>query len=176
VAAAARTAELIARVQPSAVLLLGIAGSFDLERAPLGGAASFGEVRLDGVGAGQGARFRAASQLGFPQWPGPPPITERLTLAGPGAHVLLTVCAASADETERDERHARQPAALAEDMEGFGAALACALADVPLAVVRGFSNAVGVRDRSRWRVREALAAARALALGQLVGTGRGGTP
>jgi futalosine hydrolase len=49
-------------------------------------------------------------------------------------------------------------------MEAFGAALACHLAGVPLVVVRGISNHAGERDATRWRVREALAAARTLAL------------
>jgi futalosine hydrolase len=49
-------------------------------------------------------------------------------------------------------------------MEGFGVALACALARVPLAIVRGISNAAGERDTKRWRIREALAAARETAL------------
>lgn len=49
-------------------------------------------------------------------------------------------------------------------MEGFGVALACALHGVPLSIVRGFSNAVGERDPSRWKIPLALGAARALAL------------
>ena len=48
-------------------------------------------------------------------------------------------------------------------MEGFGVALACALAGVPLCIVRGASNRVGERDPSTWRIDEAIDSARALA-------------
>jgi nucleoside phosphorylase len=52
-------------------------------------------------------------------------------------------------------------------MEGFGVALACALARTRLVVVRGFSNRVGERDSRSWRIPLALAAARELVLGCL---------
>ena len=49
--------------------------------------------------------------------------------------------------------------ALAESMEGAAAAHVCALYDVPFLEVRGISNLVGDRDRERWQVRRAVAAA-----------------
>lgn len=167
VAAAARAAGLVARLAPRRVLLVGIAGSFDGDAAPLGSAIAFGAVRLDGLGVGCGDGFLPPSRLGLPQWPGPPPIEELLTLAGAAAPELLTVCAASATAAERDARARRYPRVVGEDMEGFGVALACSLAGVPLAIVRGFSNRVGVRDKGAWRIDEALAAAHALALAWL---------
>src|SRR6185436_12799914 len=110
----------LARGRPARVLLVGIAGSYDPARAPLGSATSFGTVGLDGVGVGAGTEFVPASRVGFAQWPGPPAIEERLTLAGGGTGALLTVCAASAVPSEAAARRARWPEALAEDMEGFG--------------------------------------------------------
>jgi futalosine hydrolase len=174
VAAAARTAALLERLRPARAVLLGIAGAFDLDRHPLGSALELGSVALDGVGAGEGPAFLGPGELGFAQWPALPdgsPAVDRLPLAplDPGAEpaLLLTVCAASASAEERARRRARFPQAAAEDMEGFGVALACALAGVPLAVVRGVSNEVGERDKRRWRVGPALAAARALLLARL---------
>lgn len=153
-AAAARTAELVARQRPARVLLVGIAGSFAPERLALGSAASFREVAIEGIGAG------------FPQWPG---IEDRLALAPAGAAetLLLTVWAASDSPAQAAQRLERRPAAAAEDMEGFAVAFACALARVPCTIVRGISNAVGERDKRRWRIADALAAARARALEQL---------
>jgi futalosine hydrolase len=136
VAAAARTSQLLARLAPRRVLLTGIAGSFDLDAAPLGTAATFARVLLDGVGAGRGNRFLSPTRLGLPQWVGPPSVQEDLPLAGDGERALLTVCAASASPVELAERRERYPDALAEDMEAFGVALACRLARVPLVVVR----------------------------------------
>ncbi|HEU5318092.1 MAG TPA: futalosine hydrolase [Chloroflexota bacterium] len=49
--------------------------------------------------------------------------------------------------------------ALCESMEGAAAAHVCALHDVPFLEVRGVSNLVENRDRSRWRIAEAAEAA-----------------
>jgi len=68
------------------------------------------------------------------------------------------VCAASA---EPDEAHLRQIRyeASAEDMEGFAVAMACQLQDVSLEIIRGISNVAGDRDKSNWRIDDALSAA-----------------
>jgi futalosine hydrolase len=154
-AAAARTAALCERHRPRRVLLLGIAGALR-ELAP-GTALAFGRARLDGL---------AAAELGFAHWD-EPRCGDELDLAAPrtGAlPALLTVLKPAHGAGEAAARRARFPDAAAEDMEGFGAALAARVAGVPLAVVRGISNAAGERERARWRIAEALAAARALAL------------
>jgi futalosine hydrolase len=52
-------------------------------------------------------------------------------------------------------------------MEGYAVALACALAGVPVSIVRGASNVVGDRDPARWRIPSALSAARERALRML---------
>jgi len=154
VAAAARTAELVARHAPARVLLVGIAGTYEPARLSLGSAASFREVALEGIGSG------------FPHWPG---IEDRLALVpgGAAAALLLTVCRACDSPAQAGERLQRFPGAAAEDMEGFAVALACALARVPCTIVRGISNVVGQRDKRSWRIPAALAAARTLALGEL---------
>ncbi len=156
VAAAARTAQLVAQHSPAEVLLLGIAGSFEPVRLPIGSVSSFREVAIDGIGAG------------FPQWAG---VHDRIALApltrGVLDPLLLTACTASASPAQAKQRRERFPGVLAEDMEGFGVALACSLAGVPCTIVRGISNAVGERDKSRWRIPEALAAARRIVLEHL---------
>lgn len=166
VSAAARAAQCLAELRPRRVLLVGIAGSLDPERAPLRSAHAFARVRLDGVGAGEGPGFQPPSRLGFPQWEGRPgaPVEDTLELASGNGGELLTVCAASATPGEAARRHERHPEALAEDMEGFGVALACHLAGVPLTVVRGISNLAGQREKRAWCVGPALEAARLAAL------------
>jgi futalosine hydrolase len=166
-AAGARTAQRLALLRPARALLLGVAGTYDPERAPVGSAVEFGRVAVDGIGVGSGATHRPPPKLGFPQWPGSsgePPIYDELALASGSRALLVSTAAASADPHEAALRRARFPDALGEDMEGFAVALACALAGVPLAIVRGFSNVVGDRESTRWRIPAALAAARALAL------------
>jgi futalosine hydrolase len=168
VAAAARTAELLARLRPRRALLVGIGGSFEPAELPVGSARTLAAVRLEGVGVGRDGRPLAPSELGLPQWCGPPgEVHEELELAGAGSGLLLTVCAASADVGEADRRRADHPAARVEDMEGFGVALACHLAGVRLTVVRGISNRAGERDPRRWDIAGALAAARHEVLGHL---------
>ncbi len=170
VAAAARSAQLIEKLKPARVILCGIAGSFDEQNYPVGTAAVFGEVAIDGVGAGQGADHILPPALGFPQWPGSKdtqtnPIEAQLPLVSSASDtevgpLLLTTCAASISAEEAAMRLTRFPDAVAEDMEGFAVAMACALARVPLTIVRGFSNVVGDRDSKNWRIPSALFAAR----------------
>jgi len=161
VAAAAATARLLAAERPIRVLLVGIAGVFDPARGPLGSAARFGRVRLEGVGVGARTPAPLSGVAGLEDDEG----TWTLLELGNGSGAeLLTVCAASADAEDAARRRNRHPEALGEDMEGFAVALACRQAGVPLVLVRGFSNRVGERDPAAWRTREALASARRLAL------------
>jgi futalosine hydrolase len=55
-------------------------------------------------------------------------------------------------------RRGRYPDAVAEGMEGFGVAAAADRAGVGFAELRAISNVVGPRDRSAWRIPQALAA------------------
>jgi len=89
---------------------------------------------------------------------------SRGTATCPVASLLLTVSAPSSSAAEAAARRERFPDASLEDMEGFGVAVACALARVPLTIVRGVSNVAGDPAHERWRIREALAAARAAAI------------
>lgn len=179
VAAAARASQLLAELRPQRVLLVGIAGAYDVESHPVGEAFEPDAVALHGVGAGEGEDHLGPPALGFPQWPGENgegSIEDRLRLAAPdGADgLLLTTCAASSNPAEAALRHARFPDAVAEDMEAFAVAIACTLAGVPCRVIRGISNLVGDRDPAHWRIPSALAAARRLALVALEGEGWGG--
>jgi len=179
VAAAARTAALIAAHAPARVLLVGIAGRLDA-RLEIGAAYRFDRVACYGVGVGAGDVFVPAEALGWSQWPGDPPdpaaaVGDVIALAEdvdgrvPARGLLLTACAASATAADVARRTSLFPAAVAEDMEGFAVALACRLAGVPLTIIRGISNTAGDREHARWRMPEALAAAAALAMQALEG-------
>ncbi|MEM9802374.1 MAG: futalosine hydrolase [Planctomycetota bacterium] len=157
VAAAARTAVLCERHRPERVVLAGIAGG-RADGPAIGTASWFGDVALDGVGAGEGPGLALPSAMGFAQWGD---VTEHLSLADDGPS-LLTVCAAADGATMLATRRARFPDAVAEDMEAFGVALAAHLAGVPAHVVRGISNAAGDRRHAVWRIDDALDAVAAL--------------
>ncbi len=168
VAAAARTAQLLAEWRPQLVCLVGIAGAID-PRLTLGRAYAFSAVACDGVGAGSGEAHRTAEELGWQQWFDPESglaISGHLPLAVPDdagmiddGGLLLTCCSASASDDEVRVRKARFPSATAEDMEGFAVAVACQLFDVPLQIIRGISNVAGERDKSTWQIEPALTAA-----------------
>ncbi|MEE8142429.1 MAG: futalosine hydrolase [Planctomycetota bacterium] len=162
VAAAARSAQLLATLQPQCAWLLGIAGAFDLETCPLESVQEFDAVVIHGIGAGEGETASNSEQLGFPQWPGEaesntPSVFDKIHLRGPlPTRTLLTVCAASASPQQAAQRHIQFPDALAEDMEGFGVALACELTHTPLRILRGISNLAGNRNHREWRIQAAL--------------------
>lgn len=172
IAAAARASALIARYKPERVLLVGIAGSFDTERYPLGTACRFDQVTCLGIGVGSGSDHQSAHELGWQQFSGgdaKPEIGDVITLDSTFvqgvscAGRLLTCCRASANLDEASQRHQLFPDAVAEDMEGFAVAMACSLARVPLQIVRGISNRVGDRDHANWRIDDALSAAAMMA-------------
>jgi len=177
VAAAARTAQLLAEHAPKRVLLVGIAGSLD-ERLPVGAACHFDRVACFGVGAGSGDEFVPAGTMGWHQWPGDadgtsPPSGVQIgdeigdlmpCSVGGRADLLLTVCSAAANPEDVRLRKQSFPAATVEDMEGFAVAFACRLRGVPVGIVRGISNMAGDRDKSHWQVAAAVEAAGRLAL------------
>jgi len=162
------------------VLNLGLAGSFDLGRAPLGSCIlvteeiwpEYGLLGDDGIDA---------PGLGFAQWEhGDLRVFDRLPLhtdltdfglpqptdAIPG--ISLTVAGVSAS-TKRADMLAQRYLPLSENMEGFAVALACARQGIPCVELRTVSNKVGSRapeDRAF-----PLALAKLSALGQnLFGT------
>lgn len=152
VTAGVRAAQLIGLLRPRRVVLAGIAGSYDLERLPVGSVARFERVALDGVGVGEGDAFQHASTLGFGDG------CQPLELDGAaGGGELLTVCSAARGGETVSRRLARHPEALAEDMEAYGVALACRSGGTPLTVVRGISNEAGAGPE-HWNVPAALQA------------------
>jgi futalosine hydrolase len=158
-AAGAGAAHAIA-VNPAAatdgVVLVGAAGTYDTDRHPVGSAMIAGSIRCEGIGAGSGAGHRSAAALGFAD-------TDVIDL-GDGDE-LLSVATAAGSEHEAAARKARHPGAAGEEMEGFSVAVAAGLFGVGLTIVRGFSNAAGDRDRTGWRMADALGRAGAMVNG-----------
>ena len=174
VAAAASAATWLERLRPRRVILVGLCGTMDPARLPVGSATSFATVRLDGVGAGRGPTALGPREMGLAMWD-TPEVHDELELTPARASddaSLLTVCSASGDTSHAQERRERHPGAIAEEMEGFSVALSCRLAGVPLTIIRGAGNVCGDRDRSGWRFDEALGAAGAL-LRETLGLGAG---
>ena len=170
IAAAANTARLLQVHRPTKVLLLGIAGAFEVQNS-IGQALCFSDVASYGVGTGTGEAHIPGHKLGFKQVLGgrvslKDQAAEILPLVSEstGRRLLVTACSASANEAERNERLKMFPDAVAEDMEGFGVALACHQNGTPLSIVRGISNRVGDRNRDNWRIDAALHSASELGI------------
>jgi len=172
IAAAANAARMIERHRPHRVLLLGIAGGYRYE-IEIGAAVEFNEVTCYGVGVGEGDQFRPAQHFGWKQWEGDAEsqaIGDRIQLnrtadreaTSAESGMLLTVTSAADNSVAVDNRLQLFPAAIAEDMEGFGVAMACHLSSVPCRIVRGISNHAGDRDKSNWRIAAAIESAVAL--------------
>lgn len=175
VAAAARTCQLIERLRPNRLLLVGIAGTY-CDDLPPGSAVTFSEVTCFGIGAGDGVGHQTVGDMGWNHIgglrtdnnPGDAVVSDRIALRAmqtSGDELidrrvqLLSVAAASGNAQDAEARRRRFPEAAAEDMEGFAVALAGRLAGIEVTIVRGISNHAGDRDMANWQVEPALQAA-----------------
>lgn len=135
VEAAARTAEVVWRARPSAVLNVGVAGAraFGGPVAVIGSEAVYCDAddpRWIELRAPADARLLAAARRALPE--------AEVRPIGTSARVGGTTCDVEA-------------------MEGYAVLRAAALAGVPALEVRVVSNAIGEQDRARWRLDEARA-------------------
>jgi futalosine hydrolase len=154
----------------------GIAGGYAGRAEPGATVLATRSVAAD-LGAESPDGFLSVDELGF----GPatvdadPMVLAQLGQALPAALLgeVLTVSTVTGTAVGAEALLARHPAALAEAMEGFGVASAAERAETAFAEIRTISNPIGPRDRSSWRINEALAAL-AAAAGGLAGWGAGG--
>jgi futalosine hydrolase len=166
-ALAAQAAMLESR--PSLALSVGIAGAYPNSGLSIGDVCVSSQMVFAGLGAMDGAQFLNLEAMGFP-------LLERdggrvhnalqadaragvfAGIAGAKLGPILTLETVTGSLEKALELEARVPGALAEGMEGAGVALAATRLGVGSLEIRGISNMVGPRDRSGWRIREALEA------------------
>jgi futalosine hydrolase len=168
------------REMPEGVINTGLAGSYDLAEAPVGSLLAVDEEYFPEYGVrGEGGTLSA---LHLPQLvTDSGPVYTRLALDPEAAltcmapalgkmpasrHTVpascvrgaaLTVAGISGDPALA-ARTAQPCGGLAETMEGFALALACAAARVPFAEFRAVSNAAGYRPPHTWKTTDAFAA------------------
>jgi futalosine hydrolase len=158
----------------AAVVSAGIAGGFvlpDEALAEIGSLALANRMIAADLGAESPDGFLSLDKLGYgtATLPADPSLTERLAklLADAGLRPrrgdALTVATVTGTAARAAELRARYPCAITEGMEGFGIANAALACGVPALELRAVSNAVGPRDRSAWRIGDALAALTAAA-------------
>ncbi len=165
-AAAASTAKALADAHHhpyDVVVSMGIGGGF-AGQAEVGSLAVASEIVAADLGAETPEGFCSVDELGFGssrvQACGSlaAQVLAALQAAGLPARLgpIVTVTTVTGTAATAARLAARVPGALAEAMEGYGMAIAAELHGLPVLEIRGISNAVGPRDRSAWRIKDAL--------------------
>lgn len=169
VAAALATAKALAGNSYQLVVSAGIAGAYPGSGLKPGDLAVSSRIIQADLGAQDGEKFLSLQDLGLSVRPDQPQFAEFAVWNGAGQLArtagaafgpMLTLNTVTGTRARAEELTRLYPGALTEGMEGAGIAHAAALAGVPALEIRGISNPVGPRDRSAWRIREALDATR----------------
>ncbi|ARU63855.1 futalosine hydrolase [Tumebacillus avium] len=168
VAAAVRTANVLAGGDYGLVVSAGIGGGFT-EVAPVGSLVVATEILAADLGAQTGQGFSSVDELGFGSSKLPvdaeraATVTAALQAAGliAAAGPVLTLATVTGTAETARELATRVPGAAAEAMEGYGVAFAAQEKGIPVLEIRAISNAVGPRDRSAWRMKDAFDALQA---------------
>lgn len=164
--AAARTARMLATSEPyDLVVCAGISGGF-VGQAEVGSLVVSSEIVCADLGAETPEGFLRLDELGFGSATVPVDgelaarVTDALQAAGLPAKLgtMLTLSTVTGTAQTAEELARRMPGALAEAMEGYGVAVAAQEFGVPVLELRAVSNTIGPRDKSAWRIKEALAA------------------
>ena len=163
VVAAVRTTRAIAAAKYSLVISAGIGGGFP-DKAEVGSIVVANEIIVADLGAETLEGFRSVDELGFgfTKIKIEASLVDRVTRALKVAKLsvntgpVLTVSTVTGTAARGLELAARIPGAAAEAMEGYGVGCAALDYGVPILEIRAISNLVGPRERSTWRIKEAL--------------------
>jgi len=179
--ARSNTAFVLSRLlleRPAAVLQVGVGGTFDPDLVPVGGLACATSDTYADLGVLTDQGWMHADELGLPiverdgrRWYASFPCDGPLTAAVADRVHAATGPFATVETVTGTDHAARtiaeRTSAIIESMEGAAAAHACLLAGVPFVELRSASNVAGPRDRSAWRLDDAIEAAGAAALAAL---------
>ncbi|WP_416971409.1 futalosine hydrolase [Streptomyces sp. 4F14] len=156
--ATALTAAVLEGDPYDVVVSAGIAGGFAPD-APVASLVLADQITAADLGAETPDGFLPVTDLGFGTVTHlPPPDLVRRAAAATGARTgtVLTVSTVTGTAHRATGLRTRHPGALAEAMEGFGVAEAAGAHGIPVLELRAVSNPVGPRDRSAWRIKDAL--------------------
>ncbi|MFC6596401.1 futalosine hydrolase [Kitasatospora paranensis] len=159
-AAAAAASAALGAHRYRLVVSAGIAGGF-APAAPVGSTLVASEIVAADLGAQTPEGFQDVEALGFGSVrhrPAPAAVALAAGALGAAVGPVLTVATVTGGAARAAELAARHPGVVGEAMEGHGVAEAAARFGVPCLEIRTVSNPVGPRDRSAWRIGEALAA------------------
>ncbi|MFD2117509.1 futalosine hydrolase [Paenibacillus yanchengensis] len=161
-AAAAVTATAITKTNYDLIISAGIGGGFTI--APIGSIVISDVIVAADLGAEDGENFIPVEQLGFGKndYEVDTMFANHAGQALQQANIqaiiapIITVATATGSAKSANRWIQNIPNVAAEAMEGSGVATAAQLANIPVIEIRAISNQVGPRDRSSWRITEAL--------------------
>ncbi|GKU77633.1 futalosine hydrolase [Paenibacillus sp. L3-i20] len=164
-AVAARTAITLANTSYELVISAGIGGGFPL-RASIGSLVLATIIVAADLGAETQDGFLSVDELGFgsarvavsDEWNSQ--LLSALELNGLSCVFapIITVSSATGSASTAELRSRIVPGAAGEGMEGYGVAIAAQQQGIPVTELRAISNPVGPRNRSAWRIGDALKA------------------
>lgn len=163
VAAGVNTHRALAAADYNLVIGAGIAGGFP-DKAEIGSVVVGTEIIAADLGAETPEGFSGLEQLGFGSTciRADRSLVDYVTKALSEAKLtvftgpVLTVSTVTGTTATAREMAARIPGAVAEAMEGYGVGFAALDRGLPVLEIRTISNLVGPRNRSAWRIKEAL--------------------
>lgn len=163
VAAAINTTTALMSGEYRLVISAGIAGGFE-GRAEIGDVVVATDIVAADLGVETPEGFSSVDELGFgtSRVQSDKPAADRAVSALKVGRVaasygpIVTVSTATGTAATAARLAGRVPGVVAEGMEGFGVAAAAIAKGVPTLEIRAISNRVGPRDRSAWRIGDAL--------------------
>lgn len=152
----------LAEHRARAVIVCGLGGAYPGSGLEVGDVVCAESETYGDLGADSAGGFLDLEALGFPLIEGDPPLFNRLPVDVFPAErrAAFVTCATCTGTDERAIAIAARTGAAVESMEGAAIVHVARLMGVRVGEVRGISNVAGNRDRSRWRVSDAAAAAR----------------
>lgn len=164
--AASAATLLIERYSPSALVVFGIGGAYQGSGLSIGEVAAAESETFGELGAMTPRGFLSAKDMGLStltrgsrKYYEAFPLDRKLLKLVTGHTVtsgpFLTVSTVTGTLRGAKELMARHGGALCENMEGAAAANVCARYGVPMLEIRGISNMVEDRDKSRWAMKPA---------------------
>jgi futalosine hydrolase len=157
--------QLIARLKPELIIQVGIAGSFN-PTLVLGTAVTVRQEMVADMGVYESDGYHDIFDLGLAEKNMPP--FEQGAIVNHHDHLiesasLPAVSAVSVNEistsTEKINVFAEKYKADIESMEGAALHYVCAMQQIPFIQIRGISNLVGERDKTKWKIPESMLAA-----------------
>jgi futalosine hydrolase len=156
---------LIARLKPDLIIQIGIAGSFN-PNLVLGTAVTVRQEMLADMGVYETDGYHDIFELGLAEENVPP--LEQGAIVNHHDYLiesasLPAVSAVSVNEistsAEKINVFAEKYKADIESMEGAALHYVCAMQQIPFIQIRGISNLVGERDKTKWKIPESMLAA-----------------